>query len=102
MRFLIFVALIAFLMPFNAKADPFAQCREENPQWYACEQDADCQVISDPCGWPWDGANEEFAELAEQCNISKGAVLSCVRYDVSMGTHQSKCINNICSSKREQ
>ena len=102
MRVLAFVVLMMIFAPVNANADPFSQCRGENQQWYACETDEDCQVISDPCGWPWDSANKEFAAQAQQCNISKGAVLNCVRYDESMGAHVPECINNKCSSKREQ
>ncbi len=101
MKILAITFLISLGFASTAQADIFGQCRAGSPEWYSCETDSDCKVISDPCGWPWDSANIEYADQAQQCNIMAGAVLDCVQYDRSMGSFTPKCIDNMCSSKKE-
>lgn len=95
------ILCLLVLVSFDAKADAFDECRSANANWYSCDNDSDCVVVLDPCGWPWESANKQFSQEAEQCNVVAGSVLGCVRYGESMGTHTPKCVDNVCVGKRK-
>jgi hypothetical protein len=97
----IFFAVVSglFLLTISPPsfAGPFEECRTKHPEWYVCAADEDCVQIYNPCGWPDDTANKNFADDAETCNRHVGAALSCAAFDVAKeDPFSAKCIAGTC------
>lgn len=89
------VAAGAFLLfPSVSNAN---ECRSANPSWYQCQADSDCEMISDPCGWPTVASSSQHAEEAKRCNSIAGEALDCVTYNPAvMGVFTPKCQAGVC------
>lgn len=99
------VVLILFLGCFlsaGAFAEPLPSCKDEDPHWRSCKSAKDCVLVSNPCGWPSDAANQNFAVKAEKCNRHRGAAMSCAAYDALRdGSHTAHCIVGKCVAVKD-
>ena len=86
------LALTVFLSaPVNAETLP--SCKDENAAWRSCKTEADCVIVPNPCGWPSDAANQNFANKAEECNRHRGAAMGCAAYNAERdGSYTARCI----------
>jgi len=96
--------LLAFCLFLStpAAADSLTPCKDETPAWRSCKSEADCVIISNPCGWPSDAANKAFADQAQHCNIRRGAAMGCAAYDAERdGSYSSHCIVGKCVAVKD-
>ena len=93
---------LTFFLSAPVLAENPVSCKDETAAWRSCKSEKDCVTISNPCGWPSDAVNQNFANKAEECNRHRGAAMGCVAYDAERdGSYTARCIVGKCVAVKD-
>lgn len=100
--FMVLILVLSCFLSAAALAEALPSCKDEGAHWRSCKSAKDCAIVSNPCGWPSDSANQNFAAKAEECNRHRGTAMGCAAYDaVRDGSYTAHCIIGKCVAVKD-